>query len=97
MKIFYDPHDTNVFSCCADGYALQRALDLKRHNIYTNNYLVVLAAKLLVLQRELESFTLVVDDIEYQCNNPEGFNNEPDTPSDQLLEQILKEKYERRK
>jgi hypothetical protein len=65
---------------CPDGQALQVARRLKTENVVFSNMIVVDAAHLLLLKKEIEPFSLVwINGQEYHLDEDGYFNDFPTT------------------
>jgi hypothetical protein len=94
MKLFYDPNGIDV--SCSDGDVMNVAKLLEYQNVATSNWIVVEAAKVLVIRGEIEPFILIAKDKEYECGSKGFIPDEPPSIIDQLFQGLLIEQQRKK-
>lgn len=94
MKIYYRSKPTSLavqIKCFAD-YEIEDYLLSQPEVIHTYNYLVVIAAKTLHLEKKINLEVVVIDGVEYKLEDG-ILRNEPNCIWDEMLERNLEVRY----
>ncbi|GAA6622819.1 hypothetical protein NUACC26_086430 [Scytonema sp. NUACC26] len=89
-RLYYVPNSIEIKEVTNDANAEIYALRLTYCSTWTSNYLVVLAAKVLVREGKIEPFTLVwYDGTEYAVDKSGRIEHHPDCIWDELLDRLF--------